>query len=205
VEEQSFIRQQQLARIPLFKAVFILVSRLREQGLRTTWLWFYDKIARRQLGYSPREISQVAPGLFVGGQHRKVGLARMRAAGIQAVVNLRREYDDAAHGVRLDGYLWLPTSDDYAIVDEDLQRGADFIREQLAAGRGVYIHCASGVGRAPLMTAAYLVTTGMTAEEAWATVRRGRPFIRPTPPQIQALAHFAEQRNRAVVEAQGAA
>ena len=81
----------------------------------------------------------------------------MRAWGIAAVVNMRAEADDAAHGLALEHYLWLPTVDDAVPSLEELQRGVDFIATQIAAGRGVYIHCAAGVGRAPLMAAAYLL------------------------------------------------
>ena len=41
------------------------------------------------------------------------------------------------------------------------------------------------------MAAAYLVHKGATAEAAWETIRRVRPFIRPTPPQIEVIAESA--------------
>ena len=132
------------------------------------------------------------PLLYVGGQHRRRGLERMRSWGITAIVNMREESDDAARGLALDHYLWLPIPDDSAPSPDMLRCGVEFIAAQIAAGRGVYIHCASGVGRAPLMAAAYLVSTGMSAEEAWTTIRRSRPFIRPTPPQLEALVAFAQ-------------
>ena len=112
--------------------------------------------------------------------------------GISAVVNMREESDEAAHNATPEHYLWLPTPDDTPPTLSDLERGATFIAEQRAAGHGVYIHCAAGVGRAPLMGAAYLVTTGLNPAEAWAAIAAGRPFIRPTPPQIAALAAFAQ-------------
>ncbi len=117
----------------------------------------------------------------------------MRAWGISAVVNMRAEVDDAARGLALEHYLWLPTVDDAVPSLEELQRGADFIAAQIAAKRGVYIHCAAGVGRAPLMAAAYLVSTGMSPEIAWSTIRRRRAFVRPTPPQIAALEQLAQR------------
>jgi protein-tyrosine phosphatase len=90
----------------------------------------------------------------------------------------------------MDHYLWLPTTDDHPPGLEDLERGATFIAGQIEAGRGVYVHCASGVGRAPTMAAAYLVSAGMSVDAAWETIRRGRPFIRPTPPQIEVIRQF---------------
>jgi hypothetical protein len=41
------------------------------------------------------------------------------------------------------------------------------------------------------MAAAYLISTGMTAEGAWALIRETRPFIRPTPVQVTQIERFA--------------
>lgn len=196
VDAEIFATQKRLDAFPPAKLLFILSRRLQEQGLRPTWLWLKDKIARQQQGFSPPEVSQVLPLLYVGGQHYSRGLATMRALGMGAILNLRAESDDAARGVALEHYLWLKVTDDTAPAAEELAQGADFIGAQIAAGRGVYIHCASGVGRAPTAAAAYLVTTGLSAAEAWATIRRVRPFIRPTPPQIGALTVWAEAHSR---------
>ena len=55
-----------------------------------------------------------------------------------------------------------------------------------------YIHCAAGIGRAPTMAAAYLVTTGLTPTEAWAKIKQVRPFIRPTPGQEEQIVALVE-------------
>ncbi len=195
MENAVFDKHERLKEFPPALVVYILYRRLVEHGLRPTCLWIRDKFVRRIRGFSIPALSQVAPGVYVGGQHNTRGLQEMRALGITAVVNMREEADDRARNVALDHYLWLPTTDDAAPALEDLARGAAFIAEQVSAGRGVYIHCASGVGRAPTMAAAYLVHRGATPEEAWAAVRRGRPFIRPTPPQIEAVRALAQLAN----------
>jgi len=61
------------------------------------------------------------------------------------------------------------------------------------SGGKVYVHCASGVGRAPTMAAAYLVSTGLSLDEAWTLIRKTRPFVNPTPPQVAALEQFARE------------
>jgi hypothetical protein len=193
VETPIFERQSRLKSCPPAQLVYILYRRIIEHGLRTTWLWIGDKVARRTYGFSPPAGSEILPGLYVGGQHRSRGLAGMRQLGITAVVNMRDEADDEHRGVALDAYLWLPTIDDSAPTLDDLARGVKFIAEQRSAGRGVYIHCASGVGRAPTMAAAYLVSQGADPEEAWATILQGRPFVRPTPPQLEVIRAFAAE------------
>jgi protein-tyrosine phosphatase len=186
-----YFYHEKLKRFPPAQMVYIIYRRLVEHGITPTYLWITDKILRRMKGFSPPHISQVQPGLYVGGQHIRRGLKSMRALGITAVVNLREESDDAARGVALDHYLRLPITDDAAPPLDVLERGSRFIAEQLSAGRGVYVHCASGVGRAPTLAAAYLVYKGKMPEEAWSIVREGRPFIRPTPPQIEIIREYA--------------
>ncbi|MEA3307915.1 MAG: dual specificity protein phosphatase [Chloroflexota bacterium] len=192
MKAEVYVIHQRLETHPLIKALYILYCRLREDGLHITGLWLRDKILRNIQGVSPQSLSQITPRLYVGGQQRKHGLPRLEARGIQAVVNLRGESDDAARGVAPEHYLWLPTTDDAPPTVEKLARAATFITAQIAAGRGVYIHCAVGVGRAPTTAAAYLVSTGVSPAEAWAAIRRGRPFIRPTPPQIEIVSSFAQ-------------
>ncbi len=192
MDPHVFDTHQRLTPYPFAKLIYIIYRRLREQGVRATTLWAWDKLYRRRHGVSPRTVCEIQPGFFVGGQQRAQGLAHMAEWGISAVVNMRAESDDAAHEATPEHYLWLPTPDDTPPTFADLERGAAYIAEQRAAGRGVYIHCAAGVGRAPLMGAAYLVTTGLSPAKAWAVITARRPFIRPTPPQIAALEAFAQ-------------
>jgi protein-tyrosine phosphatase len=116
----------------------------------------------------------------------------MEARGITAVVNLRVEFDDAEAGLAPPRYLHLPTVDDEAPSLEHLSEGVAFMAEEVARGGAVYVHCGSGIGRAPTMAAAYLISTGLTLAQAWAQIRAARPFIRPTEVQIQQIERFAD-------------
>ena len=177
------------------KGLGILVSRLREQGLKVTAQWFTDHALRLLRGMSPPRTSRIAPSVYVGGQHYRRGLARMAHLGISASLSLREEADDRDRGVALEKHLWLPTVDDMAPTLEYLAQASAFIGQALAEGRGVYVHCASGVGRAATTAAAYLVSNGTTPDDAWATLRRARPFIRPTVVQRAALERFCQARH----------
>ena len=157
----------------------ILWSRLTRQGLHTTALWAADHIVRIVTGAPIRSLSQVTPQLHVGGQYRRRGWPRLAARGITAVVNLRVEFDDAAAGIAPPRYLFLPTVDDEPPTLEQLREGCAFIAEEIAQGGGVYVHCGAGIGRAVTMAAAYLISAGLTPDQAWARIRAVRPFIRP--------------------------
>jgi protein-tyrosine phosphatase len=177
----------------IWKGLTIPLRRLLAQGPRTTWLWLYEKIARVSGGVSPAGTSRVTERLFVGGQQYAHGLAAMQTLGIGATLNLREEADDEALKVVVGRYLWLPTPDDDGPTLDQLSQGVRFIRESVAAGKAVYIHCAHGVGRAPTMAAAYLIAEGQSLKDAMRLVRKVRPFITPTPAQLRRLEEWAAQ------------
>jgi protein-tyrosine phosphatase len=180
----------------LRKGINILWQRLTEQGLAVTTWWAADHAVRIITGAPIRRVSQITPHLHVGGQYRRRGWPSLEARGITAVLNLRIEFDDKEAGIAPERYLHLPTVDDDAPALEHLHTGAAFIAEEAERGGAVYIHCKSGIGRAAVMAAAYLVSTGLTADEAWARIRQARPFIRPTPVQIEQLGRFAGALHR---------
>lgn len=182
------------------KGIRIVIARLREQGLRTTGLWFTERTARIIVGVSPARTSRILPteqspslggNLYVGGQYKRRGLKLMAKRGISACIDLRREYGDVEHGLDLERQLSIPTDDDASPTADELQHAAEFISACLAEGCGVYIHCANGVGRAPTAAAAYLITTGLSSAEAWAKIKATRPFIRPTKIQREQIEQFA--------------
>jgi protein-tyrosine phosphatase len=177
----------------LSKGLGILSGRLREQGLRVTLLWAMDHALRLVTGMSPVRTSRITPNLYLGGQHYRRGLARMSRLGISATVSLRERADDRVRGVALEKHLWLPTADDTPPTLEHLLEASAFIGQALAEGRGVYVHCASGVGRASTTVAGYLVSGGVTPDEAWAAIRRVRPFVRPNSDQMAQVEEFHGQ------------
>ncbi|MBN1660100.1 MAG: dual specificity protein phosphatase family protein [Anaerolineae bacterium] len=177
----------------LIRGLQILWQRLRYQGVSTTLWWALDHAARILTGANIQRVSQITPHLYVGGQHRAHGMARMRRRGITAVVNMRAEFDDQPAGLSFPHYLYLPTADDQAPTLEHLQVGAEFIAAQIEGGGVVYVHCGSGIGRAATMAAAYFVHQGTSPGEAWDRIRQNRPFIRPTPPQVAQLQRFADR------------
>jgi len=174
------------------KGLTILWERLTQQGLRVTALWAADHIVRIVTGAPIRSLSQITPQLHVGGQYRRRGWPRLAARGITAVVNLREELDDNDAGIAPPRYLYLPSADDNPPTLEQLRQGAAFIQDEIEQGGGVYVHCGAGVGRAPTLAAAYLVSTGLKPDQAWARIRAARPFVRLKPVQVAQVERFAE-------------
>jgi dual specificity MAP kinase phosphatase len=180
--------------IPFRRRVRNLFRQLQTQGPWITFIEAVDQSYRMLRGAPTRRMSEITPRLVVGGQHSAKGLAILRRRGVTAIVNLRHESDDREKGRALDHYLYLPTIDNTPPTLEHLQQAATFIADEIRRGGKVYVHCWEGVGRAPTTACAYLVSTGMTPDEAWRQIRRVRPFIRPTPFQIAQIDRFAEQK-----------
>jgi protein-tyrosine phosphatase/sulfur carrier protein ThiS len=142
------------------------------------------------------DVSWVTDSLAVGGAFESGHVRRLAAAGVRAVVDLREEaVDDEAllanHGIRL---LHLPATDTHAPTQEQLDRGVAWIREQIAEGRRVFVHCAGGIGRSPLLVCAVLVSEGNTAQRALDRVRARRWQVAPNDRQLEALLKFEAGR-----------
>ncbi len=180
----------------LKKGFRILSRRLRTQGLLTTLLWAYGRGIPAFTGIPILQYCQVTPQLYVGSQFQKLGKRLLQQQGFTGCINMRIEKDDAALGLALAQYLHLPTVDDAAPSIEHLDRGVAFIRQVIQSGGKVYIHCGAGVGRAPTMAAAYLIAEGYTLDEALALIRKARPFITVTHPQMAQLEQFAKRSHQ---------
>jgi predicted protein tyrosine phosphatase len=144
-------------------------------------LW--DYAVRALTGAPVVRYSQITPQIIVAGQYQKRGWKVLTRRGVTASINMRSEFDDVAAGIAPVRHLRLPVEDNTPPTLDQLRRGIVFITEEVEGGGKVYIHCAAGVGRAPTMAAAYLVSTGLTPTQAWVTIKRARPFVRPTPGQ----------------------
>ncbi len=171
----------------------ILIRRLRTQGLRTTLLWMYGRGVPSITGVPILQFCQVTPQLYVGSQFNALGKRMLERQGINSCVNLRIERDDAVLGLALNQYLYLPTIDDDAPTMEHINQGVDFIHNVIQSGGKVYIHCGAGVGRAPTMAAAYLIANGYALDEALALLRKARPFITITAPQMAQLQQYEKR------------
>lgn len=168
-----------------------LYLHFKYQGFRNGLLATYDKLARFWTGGPLARYRAVTDKIWIGGQPRGAGITTLRKNGITAVVNMRGEYDYAEEAkLRELKYLRLPTDDNGAPSLADLKTGAEFIKKELAEGGRVYIHCWEGIGRSATMAAAYFVSEGATPAEAWARIKKVRPFIRPTQTQLERVDEF---------------
>ncbi len=181
------------------KAFHIVAYRLKAQGLRTTLLWVYARGLPRLTGIPILKYSQISPQVYVGAQYSAQGKRTLQLWGINGIINMRQEFDDAANGLELEYYLHLPTVDDEAPSMQALEQGSQFIHRVVSQGGKVYIHCAGGVGRAPTMAAAFFIQhQGKSLAETLALIQKARPFINITPAQMQRLKEWNQKYHAAI-------
>ncbi len=174
----------------LKKGLLTLITRLQTQGLRVTLLWLYARGLPILTGIPVMKYSRITPNIYVGPQFRQSGKHRLEALRISASLNLRAEFDDRVRHLELRQHCYLPTEDDHAPTLAQLEQGIQFIQQIVGLGGCVYIHCRGGIGRAPTMTAAYLIDQGATLDEAICMIKKTRPFIKIMPLQMQRLTQF---------------
>lgn len=113
-----------------------------------------------------------------GGIWSAENMAKVAKAGITHIIDMQIEFDDTPlaveHGIEV---LWNPTDDDFEPKPRELfERGVEFATRALdVAGTRLYIHCAAGVHRAPMMTLAVLGAMGWDLNEAMELMEARRP------------------------------
>ena len=119
---------------------------------------------------------QIAVGGGIWNEAKMIDIVR---AGVTHIVNMQIEFDDRPlaepYGVKV---LWNPMEDDFQPKPAAaLQRGVDFVQEALRHPQNrVFIHCAAGVHRAPMMTLAVLRARGVTLDDAKRLISTRRPL-----------------------------
>lgn len=128
----------------------------------------------------------ITPDLLIGGFLVRGDVDELAAAGIGGVVNVSHELVDprAALAAAQIAYVRVPCWDTRAPSVEDAARGVRFIADQIAAGRKVYVHCASGVGRSVVVALCYLAAhEGANVDDALARIARVRWRVAVRPAQ----------------------
>jgi atypical dual specificity phosphatase len=90
--------------------------------------------------------------------------------------------------------LHLPVTNPYPPTQAQLDVGVAAIRNALAQGERVAVHCAAGLGRTGTLLAAFLVSQGESADNAISRVRAVRPGSVETLEQEQAVHEFQRRR-----------
>lgn len=142
--------------------------------------------------------TQVTPVLWLGGAPSKSDdRDALLTLGITAVVDVRAERDapEAFYAEQGIAYRRYRVPDTQVPGPDILSDAVAWMREQVADGRTVLVHCAKGRGRSATVLAAYLMATeGWSFDQVDALLRAKRSLVKLQPRHRQALeAWIADQ------------
>jgi protein-tyrosine phosphatase len=132
-----------------------------------------------------------------GGIWNARNMEEVVQAGVTHVVNMQIEFDDrplaAPYEIRV---LWNPTDDDFLLKPPELlKRGVDFALEAMDDPKArVYVHCAAGVHRAPMMTLAILGAMEWDLDAAMVLIETRRPVVDFADVYVESVRRFLESR-----------
>ena len=131
-----------------------------------------------------------------GGIWRAEKMADVARAGVTHIIDMQIEFDDTPlaepHGITV---LWNATDDDFQFKPPAIfQRGVEFALQALdEKGSKIFVHCAAGVHRAPMMTLAILGGLGWDIEEAMQLIQARRPVVDFADVYVRSVKHYLEQ------------
>jgi protein-tyrosine phosphatase len=139
---------------------------------------------------------RIAVGGGIWNDQNMEELVRM---GVTHIIDMQIEFDDRPvaepYGVKV---LYNPTDDDFQVKPPELfQRGVEFALEALDEPQSkIYIHCAAGVHRAPMMTLAVLRVLGWSLKDAKELIQRRRYVVDFADAYVESVENFMADYDR---------
>jgi protein-tyrosine phosphatase len=155
---------------------------LRRGAFRMDMTWVTDRIA------------------VGGGIWTAENMAVVARSGVTHIIDMQIEFDDThlagPHAIEV---LWNPIDDDFQPKPPEIfQRGVEFATQALDQdGTKLFIHCAAGVHRAPMMTLAVLCSLGWTPEAAQNLIENERPVVDFADVYLRSVERFLDQQVKA--------
>jgi protein-tyrosine phosphatase len=128
-----------------------------------------------------------------GGIWTAEHMAEVARAGVTHILDMQIEFDDTALaaplGIRV---LWNPIDDDFQPKPPQVfERGVEFARDALDEdGTKLFVHCAAGIHRAPMMALAILCSTGWQMEKALEVMEDRRPVVDFAPVYVDSVRRY---------------
>lgn len=135
-----------------------------------------------------------------GGIWTAEHMEQVARAGVTHILDMQIEFDDTSlatpHGITV---LWNPIDDDFQPKSPDVfQRGVDFALDALdEEGTKLFVHCAAGVHRAPMMTLAILCSLSWKLADALQLIEARRPVVDFADVYVNSVKGYLQQQVRA--------
>jgi protein-tyrosine phosphatase len=128
-----------------------------------------------------------------GGIWNAERMAEVARSGVTHILDMQIEFDDTAlaapYGIRV---LWNPIDDDFQPKPAEVfERGVEFAREALDdGGSKIFVHCAAGIHRAPMMALAILCSNGWDMDKALEVMEDCRPVVDFAPVYVDSVRRY---------------
>jgi len=149
------------------------------------------------------DLTWITDSLAVGGGiWTAKNMAEVARAGVTHIINMQIEFDERPlaepFGINV---LWNPTDDDFQPKPPELfQRGVQFALEALDDDESkLFIHCAAGVHRSPMMALAVLCSQGRKLGEAMDLIEAKRPSADFADVYVDSVERYLEQQAKSAV------
>jgi protein-tyrosine phosphatase len=140
--------------------------------------WITDRIA-------------VGGGIWVESK-----MAEVVSAGVTHIIDMQIEFDDTPLAERHEvAVLWNPVDDDFQPKPPEVfERGVKFALEALEdPDAKVFIHCAAGVHRAPMMALAVMRALGWSLEDAKRLILEKRYVVDFADVYVRSVEQFVKE------------
>lgn len=134
-----------------------------------------------------------------GGIWNDQNMEELVTMGVTHIIDMQIEFDDRPvaepYGVKV---LYNPTDDDFQVKPPELfQKGVEFALEALDDPHSkIYIHCAAGVHRAPMMTLAVMRALGWSLKDAKNLIQRRRWVVDFADAYVESVENFMANYDR---------
>jgi protein-tyrosine phosphatase len=137
-----------------------------------------------------------------GGIWTATNMSEVARAGITHIIDMQIEFDDTVlaepYGIEV---LWNAVDDDFKPKPAEIfERGVEFARAALdEPDTKLFIHCAAGVHRAPMMALALLGSLSWKLPEALQLIQSRRPVVDFPDVYVKSVERFLQQRGKPVL------
>lgn len=135
-----------------------------------------------------------------GGIWVEERMAELATSGVTHVIDMQVEFDDTPLGERVGvAVLWNPVDDDFLPKEGAVfERGVDFALKALEdPAAKLFVHCAAGIHRAPMMALAVLCATGYRLDEAKRLIQTKRYVVDFAEVYVRSVEEFLKSYNGA--------
>jgi len=139
---------------------------------------------------------QLAVGGGIWNEAKMIAVSR---AGVTHIINMQIEFDDRPlaepYGIEV---FWNAIDDDFQPKGPEVfTEGVEFALRAMEDPRNkVFVHCAAGVHRAPMMALAILRVMGWSLEEARSSIETLRPVVDFADVYVRSVEDFVKHNGK---------